>query len=273
MDISIFYFIWILFKTRNILKTMRYIFDKYKVDTFEIKILWKIIKFTKEKDLCEACLSMESRTTWLSRYLNEYYYYPYALINLDIINPLYYTIHSCLVKSFNTNIFKNITIRQIIHYFPIYLFGKSYDRLKFNKLCYCIKKNKINSINKILEYLIKKSINDETTIIYKFNKKLHDYLNDEQLINNIIIDNIYLILYHFYQILELKLKYEINQIKYTDEIYEVSLNDLNMNYLCVRQLPFTNDYVFMDLRDAKLFFSYGIKKCLFSDVIINDIQI
>jgi hypothetical protein len=46
-----------------------------------------------------------------------------------------------------------------------------------------------------------------------------------------------------------------------------------MNNLCVRQLPFTKDYIFMVLNDAKLYFSYGIKKCLFSDIITYDCQL
>ena len=268
MNINILYFIWILFKTRNILKTMNYFFDKYNVNTFEIKILWKIFKFTKERDLCEAVLSMESRTTWLSRYFNEYQNYPYALLNLDIIDPLYYIIHHCLTKSFNKDIFKDKTMNQIIKIFPIYLFGHSYDTIKYNKLFICIKKNKIKSINIIIKYLINNTKNNKNTVIYKFNEKLSEYINDQQIINNIIIDNIYLILYHFYHILELKLKCEINKIKYADKnIYDISLNDLNMNYLCIRQLPFTNDYIFMDLKESKLYFSYGIRKCLFIDVL------
>jgi hypothetical protein len=51
MKINIFYFIWILIKIKSIIKPMRFIFDKYNIDTFEIKLLWKIIKFTKEKEI------------------------------------------------------------------------------------------------------------------------------------------------------------------------------------------------------------------------------
>ena len=272
MKISIFYFIWILIQMRSLLKTMRYIFQKYEIDTFEIKLLWKIIRFTKERDLCESILSMESRTTWLSRYFNEYNNYPYALINLDIINPLYYNIHNCLIKSFNKDLFKNKTIKEIIVLLPDYLFGIYYNKLKLNKLIYCMKENKIKLIRKYIKYMINNTINENKTFIYKFNEKLYEYYNDDELIKNILIDNLYLILDHYIKLMELKLKHEFNKIKYSvEDSNEFLLNNLEMDYLCVRQLPFTNDYIFMDLYCAKLYFSYGIKKCLFNEVISNAI--
>ena len=263
MKINIFYFIWVLIKTHSIIKTMRYIFDKYNVDTFEIKLLWKIITFTKEKDLCESVLSMESKTTWLSRYFNEYHNYPYALTNLDVINPMYYNIHNCLIKSFNKDNMNYDTIKHIIKYFPEQLFGRYYNRLKFNKLFNDMENNKIKSIKKYIKYMIKKSIRNDKTFIYQFNKNLLNYY-DNELKENIMIDNVYLMLDHYSKILKLKYMYETNDMTYIN-----LLDKVNINYLCIRQIPFTKDYVFMDLYNAQLYFSYGLKKCLFGKTIEN----
>jgi len=249
---------------------MKYFFNKYDIDTFEIKLFWKIIKFTKNKELCESILSMESRTTWLSKYFNDYKNYQYALVNLDIINPLYYIIHNSIIKLFDKNMFKTKSLNKIIEYIPEYLFGKHYNKDIFNELLYYIKNNNnIKSLNIIIYYFIDCALDDNTSFVLKLYDSLYDKLKDNRLIQKIMIDNIYLILDHYNKLIELNTNYENNKSKDSNnkEIFEESLYNLNMNYLCVRQLPFTNEYIFMDLQETKLFFSYGFKKCLYKEII------
>ena len=111
--------------------------------------------------------------------------------------------------------------------------------------------------------MIKKSIRNDKTFIYQFNKNLLNYY-DNELKENIMIDNVYLMLDHYSKILKLKYMYETNNMTYIN-----LLDKVNINYLCIRQIPFTKDYVFMDLYNAQLYFSYGLKKCLFGKTIEN----
>jgi hypothetical protein len=262
MYINIFYFIWILIKTKTIIKTMRYFFDKYDIDTFNLYLLFKTIKFTKERELCEGVLSMESRTTYLSRYFNNYKNHPYALINIDIIDPLYYIIHNALIKSFNKNKLIKLSNDEIIKYFPKFCFGDNIDMELYNELLYLINQSKYNKeyINQLIFYMYMDSKNG---FFYDFSKEL--ILLDK----NIIIDNIFYILSSFNYFIIFNNELESNKIKYLNQENDIinnTLQNINFNYLCVRQLPFTNEYIFMDLGSSKLFFSYGLKKCLFYDI-------
>jgi hypothetical protein len=264
MKINILYFIWILIKTQNIINTMRYFFNKYNIETFEVLFFWKVITFTKENYFCKSILSMESKTTWLSRYLNEYKYYPYAIINFDIINPIYFNIHNSLIKSFNIKKYTYTSIYDFIKNFPIYFFSNSYDKNKFVKIIKYIKLNKTLLIKKQIKYFIKNISNDES-ILFQFRKNILNYYNNE-ITENILFDNIYLILNYYYKIIQLIFIYQKNKQKH-DITYIKLLNNINIDYLCIRQLPFTNNYVFMDLYESQLYFSYGLKKCLFKDIL------